>query len=180
MGSPKQLLPIEGEAALVFCLKRILAAALGEVVVVLGHHYHAILPLLEGLPVITAFNPEPESQMADSVRIGLGALSPGATGVMITLADHPLVLPTTYQLLRQQHALRGEKILIPTYRQRGGHPTLFPVDLLRNGEKPQPLHQLIAAHPDKVERLPLADPGIVNDMDYPGDYRRLLALAAGE
>ncbi|MDR9501116.1 MAG: nucleotidyltransferase family protein [Desulfurivibrionaceae bacterium] len=180
MGSPKQLLPIEGEAALVFCLKRILAAALDEVVVVLGHHSHSILPLLEGLPIVTALNPEPESQMADSVRIGLGALSPGTTGVMIALADHPLVLPATYQLLRQQHALRGDRILIPTYRQRGGHPTLFPAALLRNGEKPRPLHQLIAAHHHKVERLPLADPGIVRDMDYPGDYRRLLALAAAE
>jgi molybdenum cofactor cytidylyltransferase len=180
MGRTKQLLPILGEPALVFCLRRILAASIPEVVVVLGHNRTSILPVLRDLPVSTAINPEPDSHMADSIRIGLDVLGPSITGVMIGLADHPLVSPATYELLRKQHELRHDRILIPTYRRRGGHPTLFPVALLGRSEKARPLNKLIEANPDKVERLPLDDPGVFNDMDYPDDYHRLLFLAAAE
>lgn len=94
-------------------------------VVVLGHSRSSILPLLQDLPVATVINHEPESQMADSVQVGLGTLGPGITGIMVGLADHPLVMPQTYKLLREQHEVKPERILIPTYGNRGGHPTLF-------------------------------------------------------
>lgn len=174
------MLPISGEPALVFSLKRILASCPAEVVVVLGHHRDAILPVLRDLPVTTVVNHEPDSQMADSVRIGFDSLGAGITGVMIGLADHPLVLPATYELLRRRHELRDDRIIIPTYLQRGGHPTLFPADLLGGSGRALPLKELIAANPEKVERISLDDPGIANDMDYPADYYRLLSLAAAE
>ncbi|MCA1766213.1 MAG: nucleotidyltransferase family protein [Desulfobulbaceae bacterium] len=180
MGAIKQLLPIQGEPSLVFCLRRILKASFAQVVVVVGHHRKLILPVLRDLPVTTAVNSEPDSQMADSVRIGLGALGSDISGVMIGLADHPLVLSSTYELLRKQHEQQTDRIFLPTYLQRGGHPPLFPAVLLGAGKKARPLKEIIAANRDKVEHLPLADPGIFNDMDYPADYHRLLSLAAAE
>ncbi len=180
MGAIKQLLPIRGEPSLVFCLRRILKASFAQVVVVVGHHRNLILPVLRDLPVAIAVNPEPDSQMADSIRIGLGTLRSDISGVMIGLADHPLILSSTYKLLRIQHEQQTDRIFLPTYLRRGGHPPLFPAALLGAGKKAKPLKEIIAANLDKVERVPLADPGIFNDMDYPADYHRLLSLAAAE
>ncbi len=178
MGSPKQLLPIEGEPALAVCIKNILAGGITDLVVVLGQNRAAVLPVLAGLPVTPVINHEPQSQMAESVQVGLTATPAGITGILIGLADHPLVLPATYALLQRQHGLRPDKILIPTYRGRGGHPTLFPAFLCRRTANPEPLNRIITEHYDRVERLPVDDPGVVMDMDYPADYHRLLTLAA--
>jgi molybdenum cofactor cytidylyltransferase len=180
MGKSKQLLPILGEPALVFCLKRILAGGITTVVVVVGHHRSALLPLLSDLPVSVAVNDQPDSQMAESVRAGLAALPGDITGILVALADHPLVLPSTYALLRRQHELQPKRIIIPTCRGRGGHPTLFPAPLLAGQEPPQPLNQIIHQHSGEVVRLPVSDPGVVMDMDCPEDYHRLLSLVAGQ
>ena len=180
MGRTKQLLPIQGEPALVVCLRRILAGGISEVVVVVGHHRSSILPLLADLPVSVALNAQPESQMADSVQAGLAALPADVTGILVGLADHPLVLPATYSLLRRQHELRPDLLVVPTWRGRGGHPTLFPAPMLPPAPEQKPLNRIIAENPGKTMRLAVDDPGVVMDMDYPEDYRRLASLAAGE
>jgi len=178
MGRVKQLLPIQDEPALVVCIRRILAAGITEVVVVVGHNRNSIMPILAGLPVTAAVNQEPDSQMADSVRAGLDALSPDITGIMVGLVDHPLVLSATYALLENIHTLVPDKIVIPTYRNRGGHPTLFPSFLCRQASNRKPLNRIVAEHRESVVRIGVEDPGVVMDMDYPADYRRLVSLVS--
>jgi len=179
MGKAKQLLPIQGEPALILCIRRILAAGIDNLVVVIGHNRESILPLLRDLPVVTAINSEPDSQMADSVRAGLAVLPSGITGITVGLADQPLVLSPTYALLNCVHRHMPDRIIIPTYRNRGGHPTLFPVSLCRPGENLKPLNMIIAENQDRVVRIGVEDPGVAMDMDYPDDYGRILAMAEG-
>ncbi|MDW7772176.1 MAG: nucleotidyltransferase family protein [Desulfobulbaceae bacterium] len=178
MGRAKQLLPIQNEPALVLCIRRILAAGFAEIIVVVGHNRDVILPVLADLPVTTVVNPEPDSQMADSVQAGLAALPSGITGIAVGLADHPLVLSCTYALLGHIHRIRPDRILMPTYRSRNGHPTLFPASLCRSAAG-TPMNRIIADHQDILVRIGVEDPGVVMDMDYPADYRRLASYAAG-
>jgi len=184
MGRCKQLLPINGEATITYCLGRIMAAGLTDIVVVLGHYRREIEAALGDLPMRTVVNPAEESEMADSVRLGLAALPRQVSGVMVALCDHPLVRPETYRQLQRLHDMNPEEILIPVHQGRGGHPTLFPRPLLQQVEETgRPLNRLLADHADLVWRVEVDDPGIVHDMDYQADYLRLLELAgprAGE
>ncbi len=64
-------------------------------VVVLGQGGSEILDSMKDLPVQIVFNENPESEMAESVRIGLRALTDSSSGVLVHLSDHPLVSVAT-------------------------------------------------------------------------------------
>ena len=178
MGQIKQLLPLQNEPALLFCLNRIRMAGIDEIIVVLGHDREKIMPFLADMPVAVAVNDAPLSQMSDSVQAGLAILPSGVSGIMIGLADHPLVLPSSYRLLLEQHEHHPHQILMPTHAGRGGHPTLFPAAIFPPGAPIKPMNHLIAEHQHSVLRLPVEDPGVCLDMDYFSDYQLLVSLAA--
>ncbi|MBM9603763.1 nucleotidyltransferase family protein [Desulfopila inferna] len=180
MGRIKQLLPLRNEPALTFCLNRILSAGIIDIIVVLGHHREKIVPLLADMPVAVAVNRDPESQMSDSLQAGLDLLPHGVSGIMVGLADHPLVLSSSYRLLSRQHERYPHHILIPTYGGRGGHPTLFPAAHLSRGAHVKPMNRIIAECPSSVLRLPIDDPGVSTDMDCFRDYQHLASLAEKE
>lgn len=180
MGKIKQLLPLNNDPAIRFCLHRILAADIGEVVVVLGNHRQKIDPFLADLPLTIVVNDRDNSEMADSAGIGREAVSDNVTGIMIHLVDQPLVLSTTYRLVADCHAHNPENIIVPTYKGRGGHPTLFPALLLREIKHSQPLNLFMHQHEQRITRLPVNDPGVVMDMDYHHEYERIATLALQE
>jgi molybdenum cofactor cytidylyltransferase len=68
--------------------------------------------------------------MADSARIGLRALDETTSGVIVCLVDHPLVTCGTYQAIINAHARSPEKIIIPAFQGKRGHPGLFPFGLI--------------------------------------------------
>lgn len=106
MGRPKQLLPLNGKSAIRHCLDGIIAAGVRDVVVVLGMNGGEAAAAFAGLMVKVAFNGNAESEMAESVRIGLRETDPAASGVLVCLADHPLVSAETIGTLIALHADR--------------------------------------------------------------------------
>lgn len=177
MGRCKPLLPVRGEPAIRFCLRRMIDAGLETIIVVIGANREKIRPVLSDLPVGIAINALPDTQMAESVSIGLSAMAESVTGIMVALCDHPLVSPKTYAALSACHYQAPDSILLPVYRGRGGHPTVFPRSLCGAVHKGIPLNRVVNAYPDRVRRIPMDDPGIVLDMDTPVDYHRILCLA---
>jgi CTP:molybdopterin cytidylyltransferase MocA len=65
------------------------------------------------------------------------------------------------------------RIIIPTYQDRRGHPTLFPRALLAEIQQGTNLREIIGRHPHKVMLLPVADEGVVLEMDTPEEYREI-------
>ena len=176
MGTIKQLLPVQGEPAVRHCLGRMLDAGIEHIVVVLGANRQKIRPVVNDLPVDIAVNVHPNSHMSASVSTGLTCLPAAVTGVLVALCDHPLVSTATYQFLNGYHHLAPDSILLPEYRGRGGHPTVFPRDLSRLADYGIPLNRVVHENSDRVRRIALDAPGITQDMDTPEDYRRLLRL----
>lgn len=177
MGRCKQLLPLDGTPAIVRCLEAIRTAGIGEVVVVLRENGRGIEPAIAHLPVTIARNGVPGSDMASSVRAGLLLVPPDSRGVLVCLADHPLVTAATFARLVREHARDPESILIPTHDGRKGHPTLFPRQLLAAIETLPTLRDVLATHAERITTLPVADAGVCLDMDTPDDYRRLVTLS---
>ena len=175
MGTAKQLLPVRGKPAIRLCVEALQAGGLHHPLVVLGSRREECEAALAGLSVTFAVNDDPKSDMAKSVRIGLRAATPTATGILVCLCDHPLVAPSTYREVSTAHLHSAEEIIIPVYKGRRGHPTLFPSSLLEEIYAGLTMRDIIQRNGDRVTHLALDDEGILLDMDTVQDYARLRA-----
>ena len=135
-------------------------------------------PALAGFGVSVALNPDPGSDMAASVRAGLGAIGAGATGVLVCLADHPLVSVESVQSLTAAHRRRPDAVLIPVYGGRRGHPALFPAALIGEVLAGRTLREVQEAHRARVVEWEVPDDGVLFDMDTWEDYRQACERAA--
>ena len=174
MGVCKQLLQLADRPAVAHCIDTLTAAGIGEVVVVVGSRGDAVAAAVAGYPVTVAVNAGEECEMADSVRTGLAHLPPGATAVVVALADHPLVRADTVRALTELHRQEPDAIVIPVHDGAKGHPTLFPRAIIGEIATLPTLREVIARHREKVRLVPVSDEGVVLDMDVWEDY---LAIA---
>jgi len=174
MGRPKQLLPLGDRTVIEHCIRTIIAAGIKDVVVVLGPDAGDITTAIYVLPVKSVFNKERGSEMAESVRTGLKAVSPASTGILICLADHPLVMPETLRALTEFHEKYPESVIIPSFKRRRGHPTLFPLRIIREIQTQCTLRDVINDHEKEIVYLNADDEGVLLDMDEPGDYEMIL------
>jgi molybdenum cofactor cytidylyltransferase len=112
--------------------------------------------------------------MGHSLVCGVRALA-DAPGWIVALADMPRVRPDTIAALAR-HLAAGARIVVPVYRGRRGHPVAFAAALR---EELLALHgdtgarTLLERYAAEVERLPVDDPGILQDVDTPADAARL-------
>jgi molybdenum cofactor cytidylyltransferase len=173
MGTPKQLLEIGGKPLVRHCLDTLTASGIADIVVVLGDLRHKIGPVICDLPIKMVANPAAECEMAESVRVGLGAVDSRSSGVLICLTDHPFVAVETYRQIVEAHFTAPMAIVIPTYQERRGHPSLFPRDLIHDLFSGGNLRDIIHAHPGKVGLLPVDDPETIRDIDTMDDYERV-------
>jgi CTP:molybdopterin cytidylyltransferase MocA len=176
MGSSKQLLPLGPKPVIRHCLDGLIAAGIQDIVVVLGIARDGITAAISGLPVRTIINGDPASDMAGSVRLGLGQTGPASSGVLVCPADHPLVSPGTITAIIQAHHASPDTIIIPMYDDRRGHPTLFPRAVINDIVRVATLRDVIAAHAGKVRMFAVQDEGVVLDLDTPEDYERAKGL----
>jgi molybdenum cofactor cytidylyltransferase len=116
MGQPKQLLPLGNKTVIRHCLDNLVAAGIKDVIVVLSQRGREILNSMKDLPVQVVYNENPESEMAESVRIGLRALTQSSSGVLTHLSDYPLVSVETLKSIVQCYLETPDKIIIPLYK----------------------------------------------------------------
>jgi CTP:molybdopterin cytidylyltransferase MocA len=170
MGLCKQLLQLADHPAVAHCLDTLMAAGVKEIVTVVSPSGEEVAAAVSRYPVVVAVNETDSCDMADSVRTGLSRLTSGPTGILVALADHPLVRPATVRALVDLHRGEQDAILIPVHDGAKGHPTLFPAPLLRDIGGTTTLRDVIGRNRDKVRLVPVADEGVVMDMDVWEDY----------
>ncbi len=91
-------------------------------------------------------------------------------GVLVALGDMPFVLPDTYRQVAQ--ALETAPLCRPTFAGEPGHPVAFSSSLfgelcrLRGDEGAR---SVVQRHRIQLCELALDDPGILRDVDTPGD-----------
>jgi CTP:molybdopterin cytidylyltransferase MocA len=88
----------------------------------------------------------------------------------VCLVDHPLVTCSTYQAIIDAHARSPEKIIIPAFQGKRGHPSLFPYDLISDLFFLPTLRDLIRENNDQVLMVDVPDEGAILDMDTREDY----------
>jgi molybdenum cofactor cytidylyltransferase len=177
-GSPKQLIRVDGHSL----LQRAIAHASGifgsAVTVVLGAHAAEIAETLPSGNAGTLINRNWQEGVASSIRIGVQRLPGACDGVMLMLADQPLVSGETLNRLVTAWRRQPRQIIASRYGSVTGVPAIFPrwcfgdLTALRGD---QGARIVIRRYADHVVRL--AHPEAAVDIDYPED---LLDIAAVE
>lgn len=174
MGRCKQLLPLGERSALACGIETLLVAGIDAVVVVIGPDAPEVAAEARRFPVRVAVNPAAGSDMAASLQVGLAALSPATTHVVVALCDHPLVAAETVATLLEEQQAHPAAVVIPTCAGRKGHPVLLPRQLLEELRHFPTLRDLLQAHAAVVRHVEVVDEAVLLDMDTPEDYARLL------
>ena len=110
---PKSLLLLDGEPLIRRHVHSLKAAGAASVHVVLGHYASDIAAALQGLAVHIVHNPQPDDGLVSSQRLGLQAVSDEAQGVLMMLADQPLLdASDVYALTAQFTARAADKHMV--------------------------------------------------------------------
>lgn len=174
MGSPKALLEFRSETFL-DRLIRCLSAQCSPVVVVVGHTPEVIRAgARSAADAVFVLNPQYQLGQFSSLQCGLRAIAREAEGVIFTPVDHPNIEARTVTELIEC----GAAIAIPQYLGRHGHPVLFSRALIPEFLALAPdsdARMVFRSHASEIRYVDVADPGILDDIDDPEAYRRLLA-----
>ena len=172
MGRPKALLPIQGRTFLENILDAISRTSIEDTIVVLGHHRDQIERSVS-LPSVV-FNPDYERGMITSFQAGIRKLSWETAGAFLFLVDHPLVESTTIESMIMN--LAPNRIVLPTFDRRRGHPVLFSSEVLEEILALGPsegANIVVRKNPDRIIEVPVNAPGILVDIDTPEQFERL-------
>jgi molybdenum cofactor cytidylyltransferase len=145
--------------------------------VVLGYSAEAIKAELVDFPLTLVLNPAYRDGQSTSVRAGLAAVGPEASGALFLPCDQPWVDADLINHLIASHQASPEAIVLPAFQGQRGSPVLFPRSLfpeLENLQGDQGGRQMLPAHEDRIVEVPLATGLPLKDVDTQEDLRDLL------
>ncbi len=178
LGRPKQLLDLFGEPLLRHVVRNAVASQLSKVVLVLGHQSAEIASAVGEWGQRLVINPNYRDGQSTSLRVGLNAIDPTATGVMFLLGDQPQVTPAIIDAVITQFHQSGSAIVMPTYGGIPANPVLFAAELfpeLATVSGDEGARLIVKRHRVNVSHVPVSLDAPPRDVDTEEDYLLLLA-----
>ncbi len=180
MGTPKALLPWGERTLLGHQISELLATRIARVALVLGAYTdalvrepHVALEVGRGRVRVVVNRAWSEGKCG-SIRLGAGAVSPGATDIALLAVDQPTAAEVL-EALMGEHEVRMSECSVPRFDGRGGHPLLlstrYTPQLLTLSEETQGLRALLhrLERSGRVQRVPVAAPCVRWDLNRPED-----------
>ncbi|MCG7910659.1 MAG: nucleotidyltransferase family protein, partial [Candidatus Thiodiazotropha taylori] len=167
-GANKLLQPMAGGEPMGVMAARHLLTAVSRGVAVVRPDDVELSAALSELGYRVVENQQPESGMGESLAVAVTA-SLDAGGWLVALGDMPWINPQTIAEVAERLA-QGASMVAPVYKGERGHPVGFAT---RWGERLVELNedrgarQLLIDYPSDLELLPVDDPGILLDVDFP-------------
>lgn len=177
MGEPKMALPWVGDRSMIAQMVKIFhEGGAAPILVVTGGDRQVVEDLLVETDVQFVHNPHfARGEMLSSVKSGLNAIHDmSVDAVMICPGDLPLLLADTVCALIEKWRHDPSPILVPSYRERRGHPIVLARETwpgILALEEDQTLRDFLHKHEPSITYLVVEDPGIRRDIDTPQDYR---------
>ena len=182
MGRPKLALPLGDRTVIEHVVAALRAGGADHVLVVVGPHAPELAPLGESAGAEVCSLAEPTADMRATVEYGLRHLEERRCprpddAWLLAPADHPVLNPDAIRaLLAARAAEPSQSIFIPVHAGRRGHPALIAwrhVAGLHAFAAGQGIDAYLRAHANEVREVPVADDGVLCDLDAPEDYERL-------
>jgi CTP:molybdopterin cytidylyltransferase MocA len=180
MGNPKALLDFRGRPFVVAVLEALEALDLKHRVVALGPDADRIRPQIAGHQCMIVENPDPATEQIGSLRLALTALETvRPTGILVWPVDVPHVRLTTVERLLDAFERTGAPIVLPRFGERRGHPVLWSAALFEELQTSaaatrEGARAVLHRHEKVVAQLAVDDPAVIDDIDTPEDYERLI------
>lgn len=175
MGSPKALLQFRGESFL-DRLTGLFTGRCEPVIAVVGHEAAAIRAGVDHPErLLFVENSSYRDGQLSSLRCGLRAVPADSEGVLFTLVDHPNVGGETIDALLRH---RQSPVAIPVFNGRRGHPIYLRRDLIEEFFDPaiESAKDVVRRYRDETAYIDVNDAGVLDDIDDPAAYRRLVGL----
>ena len=176
LGQPKALVRLGGDLLLDRAVRTLRAAGCEPVVVVLGAGASDALAAADSAAFEVVVNAEWATGMGSSLRTGLQAVGGRADAAVVSLVDQPGVTVAAVQRLLASWAADG-RAAVATYGGAPRNPVLLPAgtwaDVADSAVGDRGARAWLRAHPGEVSEIPCDDVGSADDIDTPGDLRRL-------
>ena len=174
-GTPKQLLDWDGLPLVRRAAQTALAAGFSEVLVISGAFGEQVQRVLHDLPLRIIYNKDWKNGQSTSVRAGLATLDSRTCGAIFLLADQPFVTSSLLRKLITLHAHTLAPIVAPWVGKKRSNPILFDrstfSDLMSlSGDVGG--RGIFSRYP--ITWLPWDDLNLLEDIDTPEDYQRLM------
>ena len=174
----KLFLPCGRETILEASVRNILNSRVDGTVVVAGYQAERVKARLEKHSGRIVFNPDYREGMGSSVRVGidywLERIGPDpAAGFLFALSDQPFIQTVVIDTLIGKYRDSRADIVVPVFQGRRGNPSILNrkyADEIRESAGRWGARDVILRHPDKVLTVPVAEQGVVLDIDTPEDY----------
>jgi CTP:molybdopterin cytidylyltransferase MocA len=181
MGRPKLALPLGTRTVLEHVVGTLRAGGVGRVLVVVGPHVPELVPLAVVAGADFLQLTEPTADMRATVERGLARIEEQhdprpADRWLLAPGDHPAFSADTVRELLAVPPERGS-IVIPVHDGRRGHPTLLHwrhVAGIRALGPRDGINTYLREHVSETVELPVADAGVLTNLDTPEDYARLV------
>jgi molybdenum cofactor cytidylyltransferase len=181
MGQNKLLLDFKDKPLIAHAVDTLLASEIDEVIVVLGNEADKIREKLRGKQVKLVENPDFREGLSTSVRAGVNAVSRQADGIMVYLADQPLLEPADVnRILRAfTHAKEVSKsIIVPFFDGQRGNPVLLDSsyrETILGVIGDVGCKGVIKRYPDQVFVVEMESDHVVRDVDTIQEYEEVLS-----
>jgi len=180
MGRPKALLDFRGLPFVVRILEALEALDLKHRVVVLGPDAPRVRPFLATHECAIVEHPDLAAGSIGSVRAALAALEPiRPSGILVWPVDLPHVRVATVERLLEAYRLGGGLAVVPTFAERRGQPVIWDqalfAELVTSAAATQHgARAVLVAHEAELMTVPVDDPAVIDDLNTPEDYERLV------
>lgn len=181
----KLLAEVSGAPIVRKVAREILAADVGELIVVTGAEHDAYTAAFAGLPLRLVQNAEWDAGIGSSIAAGVRALSGAAQGVFIVPGDLPNLSADVLRRLGAAFAEGGGACVVvpvtaagaqrnPVLWPRAAFPTLAALAGAKGGKS------LLDTLGDRRVDVAFGDESLFADIDTQEDYARLIAGARGD
>lgn len=173
MGAFKLTLPWDGTTVVGKVATTLRSVTLHEILAVIGYRREEVEAALSDQSVRCVFNPNyATGDMLSSIQAGFAAVGASIGAVVVCLGDQPQMEAATLRaVLSEGKRTRWQRVVIPSYAMRAGHPILIPTSL-----RPQimntteSLRAVLRANANLLDYLVVDTPSILADLDTPEDY----------
>lgn len=179
MGSPKQLLKVQGLSLVRRVCQVALQTPCRPVVLVLGANKAAIAPEVADLPLVFIDNPQWHTGMASSVKMGMAATyltDKTLDAVLILVCDQPYLSVGVVEQILDTYQRTDKGIVACRYAGQVGVPVVFErkyFESLIMLQGDEGARKLLRNHLDDIELVDF-EAGQY-DLDTPGDYEAFVA-----
>jgi len=147
---------------------------------VLGPDAPRIRPAIAAHECMIVENPDVASGPIGSLRAALSALRPVRPVALLAWpVDLPQVRLTTIERLLEAYRRTGAPAVLPTFAERRGHPVIWDQSLFADLETSEAATRhgaraVLSAHEAELVTVAVDDPAVIDDLNTPEDYERLV------